>query len=283
MAATTTTETKKPVEIIDDMLNIKCVAQDRDEICFRLKTTTPFQKMFDAYASQTKLNAAALRFLFDGTRINPTQSPGALQMEDGDTIDVYMEQVGGTNESPFATMKAFCHNRDFDEITEGRLGTAIGMTVLSVINRQKKRACSNEPTLRVDLLDWWNTYAVHQIVKCAQRGQVSVDLKYDAAKLGLRDLAPFAIRKCLPDAAKEFLKNGAGAVLCQYTTGIASETAFEIGFVWAVQVRRALQDVHRLIEKRTRQRADDASAADALLHVAKKSRDAQDPHRANAI
>ena len=95
MAATTTTETKKPVDITDDMLNIKCVSQDRDEVCFRLKTTTPFQKMFDAYASQTKLSAAALRFLFDGTRINPTQSPGALQMEDGDTIDVYMEQVGG--------------------------------------------------------------------------------------------------------------------------------------------------------------------------------------------
>ena len=95
MAATTTTETKKPVDITDDMLNIKCVSQDRDEVCFRLKTTTPFQKMFDAYASQTKLNAAALRFLFDGTRINSTQSPGALQMEDGDTIDVYMEQVGG--------------------------------------------------------------------------------------------------------------------------------------------------------------------------------------------
>lgn len=95
MAATTAAETKKPVDITDDLLNIKCVSQDRDEVCFRLKTTTVFQKMFDAYASQTKLSAAALRFLFDGTRINPTQSPGALQMEDGDTIDVYMEQVGG--------------------------------------------------------------------------------------------------------------------------------------------------------------------------------------------
>jgi len=103
MAATTTTETKKPVDITDDMLNVKCVSQDRDEVCFRLKTTTPFQKMFDAYASQTKLNAAALRFLFDGTRINPTQSPGAMQMEDGDTIDVYMEQVGGGGECLVAT------------------------------------------------------------------------------------------------------------------------------------------------------------------------------------
>jgi small ubiquitin-related modifier len=36
-----------------------------------------------------------VRFLFDGTRINPTQTPKDLDMEDGDSIDAMMEQVGG--------------------------------------------------------------------------------------------------------------------------------------------------------------------------------------------
>ena len=132
------------VDISEDLLNIRCVAQDRDEVCFRLKMTTPFQKMFDAYASQTKLNVASLRFLFDGTRINPTQSPGALKMEDGDTIDVYMEQVGGGSDSLVKDMKTFCKNKDFDMLTnEGKFGLSLAVTTLSAIGFEKRRIKAN--------------------------------------------------------------------------------------------------------------------------------------------
>tara|TARA_B110000459_G_scaffold164482_1_gene181717 strand:+ start:174 stop:317 length:144 start_codon:yes stop_codon:yes gene_type:complete len=34
----------------------------------------------------------AVRFSFNGTRINPTQTPRDLEMEDGDSIDAMMEQ-----------------------------------------------------------------------------------------------------------------------------------------------------------------------------------------------
>ena len=36
-----------------------------------------------------------MRFLFDGERIGETQTPKDLGLEDGDSIDVVMEQVGG--------------------------------------------------------------------------------------------------------------------------------------------------------------------------------------------
>jgi hypothetical protein len=37
---------------------------------------------------QTKLNAANVRFLFDGQRLNENQTPKDLNMENGDEIDV---------------------------------------------------------------------------------------------------------------------------------------------------------------------------------------------------
>lgn len=43
----------------------------------------------------TQLNANNVRFLFDGERLHETQTPKDLNMENGDEIDVVIEQVGG--------------------------------------------------------------------------------------------------------------------------------------------------------------------------------------------
>ena len=37
----------------------------------------------------------SVRFLFDGNRISPNQTPEELDMEDNDVIDVMVEQQGG--------------------------------------------------------------------------------------------------------------------------------------------------------------------------------------------
>lgn len=37
----------------------------------------------------------SLRFLFDGRRINDTDTPKQLEMENDDVIEVYQEQSGG--------------------------------------------------------------------------------------------------------------------------------------------------------------------------------------------
>ena len=43
-----------------------------------------------------QLNSSNVRFLFDGERLHETQTPKDLNMENGDEIDVVIEQVGGT-------------------------------------------------------------------------------------------------------------------------------------------------------------------------------------------
>jgi small ubiquitin-related modifier len=43
-----------------------------------------------------KLNIANVRFLFDGERLHEGQTPKDLGMENGDEIDVVIEQVGGS-------------------------------------------------------------------------------------------------------------------------------------------------------------------------------------------
>jgi small ubiquitin-related modifier len=38
---------------------------------------------------------ATMRFRFDGQPINETDTPISLEMEEGDTIEVYQQQTGG--------------------------------------------------------------------------------------------------------------------------------------------------------------------------------------------
>ena len=41
------------------------------------------------------LNSDGVRFMIDGDRINPTDTPKMLELEDGDMIQAAVEQVGG--------------------------------------------------------------------------------------------------------------------------------------------------------------------------------------------
>lgn len=42
------------------------------------------------------LAIAAVRFRFDGQPINELDTPTTLEMEEGDTIEVYQQQTGGS-------------------------------------------------------------------------------------------------------------------------------------------------------------------------------------------
>lgn len=42
------------------------------------------------------LAIAAVRFRFDGQPINESDTPTSLEMEEGDTIEVYQQQTGGS-------------------------------------------------------------------------------------------------------------------------------------------------------------------------------------------
>ena len=51
----------------------------------------------NAFCQRQGVALSSVRFLFDGDRINPEQTPDSLGMEDNDSIDVVMEQVGGAH------------------------------------------------------------------------------------------------------------------------------------------------------------------------------------------
>jgi Ubiquitin-2 like Rad60 SUMO-like len=60
---------------------------------FKIKRTTPFNKLMHAYCLRQGKVLTALRFLYDGERISENDTPESLDMEDEDTIDVMIEQV----------------------------------------------------------------------------------------------------------------------------------------------------------------------------------------------
>lgn len=66
-----------------------------EEVVFKVKKDTKMSKIFSAYASQKGIDPATMRFTFDGKRLAADETPKMLEMEDGDQIDVHIEQLGG--------------------------------------------------------------------------------------------------------------------------------------------------------------------------------------------
>ncbi|VDB98147.1 unnamed protein product [Peniophora sp. CBMAI 1063] len=77
-------------------INIKVVSSTGEEIYFKIKRSTKLSKLQGAYANKVGKDVASIRFLYDGNRINDDDTPSSLDMEDNDTIDVMVEQVGGS-------------------------------------------------------------------------------------------------------------------------------------------------------------------------------------------
>ncbi|KAF8706661.1 Ubiquitin-like protein, partial [Rhizoctonia solani] len=66
------------------------------EVYFKIKRNTKLKKLQGAYASKVGKDVNTFRFLYDGNRINDEDTPASLDMENDDTIDVMVEQVGGS-------------------------------------------------------------------------------------------------------------------------------------------------------------------------------------------
>jgi len=92
----------EPAATATEQLNLKVKSQDGEEVFFKIKSSTQLKKLMDAYCQRQsviiyliQLNSSNVRFLFDGERLHETQTPKDLNMENGDEIDVVIEQVGG--------------------------------------------------------------------------------------------------------------------------------------------------------------------------------------------
>lgn len=92
MAEDTIPTEEKPAEA---QIEIRVVSQDGAEVRFKLKKTTPLQKVFDAFCKQQDLKVENCRFMLDGSRLKGTQTPQDLDLEDNDMIDMVREQIGG--------------------------------------------------------------------------------------------------------------------------------------------------------------------------------------------
>lgn len=100
--ATTTTTTEDAVKPEEEAFNsdpnsveIKVADQEGREILFRTKKDSPIEKMMNAYSKRQGVDKNSFRFLFDGQRIEASQTPRDLGMENGDMIDVVLSQTGG--------------------------------------------------------------------------------------------------------------------------------------------------------------------------------------------
>lgn len=50
-----------------------------------------FERLFKMYADRTKLDVKRLVFSFDGDKVNPSQTPETLGMEENDIIEVHVK------------------------------------------------------------------------------------------------------------------------------------------------------------------------------------------------
>ncbi|KAI6779055.1 Ubiquitin-like protein-like protein [Emericellopsis cladophorae] len=75
-------------------LNIK-VSDNNNEVFFKIKRSTKLEKLMSAFCERQGKSISSVRFLFEGQRVQPTDTPEALEMADGDQLDVHQEQVGG--------------------------------------------------------------------------------------------------------------------------------------------------------------------------------------------
>ncbi|KAI1817900.1 ubiquitin family protein [Poronia punctata] len=75
-------------------LNIK-VTDNNNEVFFKIKRSTKLEKLMTAFCERQGKNVESVRFLFEGTRVQKTDTPDSLDLADGDTLEVHQEQVGG--------------------------------------------------------------------------------------------------------------------------------------------------------------------------------------------
>lgn len=60
-------------------LNIK-VTDNNNEVFFKIKRTTQLKKLMDAFCERQGKAPTSVRFLFDGQRVQPTDSPDTVRL-----------------------------------------------------------------------------------------------------------------------------------------------------------------------------------------------------------
>ncbi|KXZ52435.1 hypothetical protein GPECTOR_9g479 [Gonium pectorale] len=77
-----------------EVINITIKTSD-GEVAFKIKKSTKMSKVFAAYAQKKGVPEGHYRFVLDGARIGNDVTAAEIGLEDGDSIDAYVEQLGG--------------------------------------------------------------------------------------------------------------------------------------------------------------------------------------------
>eukprot|EP01117_Protostelium_nocturnum_P016355 TRINITY_DN645_c0_g1_i1.p1 TRINITY_DN645_c0_g1~~TRINITY_DN645_c0_g1_i1.p1 ORF type:complete len:102 (-),score=32.28 TRINITY_DN645_c0_g1_i1:27-332(-) len=56
-------------------INLRVVSQDGNEVYFKIKKQTSLKKLMDAYCQRQAVDPNSIRFLYDGARITPENTP----------------------------------------------------------------------------------------------------------------------------------------------------------------------------------------------------------------
>ncbi|KAJ6510584.1 ubiquitin-related domain-containing protein [Mycena sanguinolenta] len=81
-------------EDVKPKLNLN-LAYEGNQITVKVKPNTKFAKIFQAAEQKFGKESGTFKFVFEGRRIVPENTPAELDIEDGDQIDCFLEQVGG--------------------------------------------------------------------------------------------------------------------------------------------------------------------------------------------
>lgn len=63
----------------NDHLNIK-VTDNNNEVFFKIKRSTQLKKLMDAFCERQGKQMSTVRFLFDGTRVRPEDTPDTVRI-----------------------------------------------------------------------------------------------------------------------------------------------------------------------------------------------------------
>ncbi|GAA6035254.1 hypothetical protein JCM8097_008786 [Rhodosporidiobolus ruineniae] len=68
---------------------------NQEELTIKVKTTTPFKKIYNAVATNRGMDVATFRLTHEGRRIQFEDTPESLDFEEEEQVDCHIEQVGG--------------------------------------------------------------------------------------------------------------------------------------------------------------------------------------------
>ncbi|MBA0813516.1 hypothetical protein Gohar_027361, partial [Gossypium harknessii] len=86
------------------LLKLQSGLKHADQYYYWMGRNTPFKELIIDYTRRIDVPLSSVRFLFDGSPINPLFSANRLELEDGDSIDVIRRDVSASTETTLISL-----------------------------------------------------------------------------------------------------------------------------------------------------------------------------------